>query len=209
MNNLRYLILSLILNWIGSPFAGTLTGKFTFTEIPASVALVYFADDHSSSKSSAIEVDEKDKKFMRKLVVGSNGTEITFKNSDNLEHNIYANDLKTKVNFDVGLIAPGNDSKVVMNWKEGEIIRVGCKIHPKMEAYIANISSTHYAIVEFTSTDKNQAFKIDNVPDNISHVRVWFPKHDPIESIAIKGTKQQVDIIKNIKVVGSLSLSRD
>ncbi|MDB5047363.1 MAG: hypothetical protein JWO30_434 [Fibrobacteres bacterium] len=200
--------LQLTLCLAASAGADTLTGTFSFEESPPSVALVYFSEDHSRSKASKTVVEEKNKQFLEKMVVGAKGTEIVFKNSDSVEHDLYVNDPKTKVNSNAGVVSPGEVTRVAMNWDEGEVARVGCKIHPRMQAYVANISSSHYAIVEFKSTDRKTGFKIENIPEGLSRVRVWFPKHEAIEADLKEGAMLSLPVAKGGKKDGDLSLSR-
>jgi plastocyanin len=189
-------------------FAASLSGEFTFTGKPPSVALVYFKDEPAAAKAPAPEVDQKDKKFTKKLVVGSSGSKISFLNNDDVDHNIYANDAKSGVNFDVGLVPPKQTSKVDLTWKEGMVVKISCKIHPKMQSYIANVPGTHHAVVEFEPADRKVAFAIDNVPDKLSAVSIWFPKNDPIDVAVKKGESKSADILEKGKVEGSVSLVR-
>ena len=190
-----------------SALAGSLIGEFKFTRRAPSVALVYFSEDNSLKEAGAT-VDQKDKQFVRKLMVGSSGSQIRFHNSDSVDHNIYANDAKTGAKFDAGLLPPGETSQTDLNWKQDEVVRIGCKIHPKMQAYIANIASVHHKIVEFEPKVESASFTLGGVPDKFSKIRVWFPKQDPIEVVMKKGEASQIDIIENGKVSGTLKLVR-
>ncbi len=184
-------------------FSGTVTGEFTFTKLPPAVALVYFNEDKSIPVSKGIEVNQLDKKFVQKLVYGPSGTAINFKNSDTEDHNIYANDAKTGAKFDAGLVSPGKSSKIDLNWPENSVIRISCKIHPKMQAYIANVPSAYNAIVEFKLGDKATTFTINNVPDKYTSVKVWTPKLENGEMKIKSGETQKLDFDG-----GSLTLNR-
>ena len=188
--------------------AGSLSGEFTFTGKPPSVALIYFKDETGGTKLPNPEVDQKDKKFTKRLVAGSSGAKIKFKNGDDVDHNIYASDAKTGVNFDVGLVSPAQSSVVDLTWKEGMVVKIGCKIHPKMQSFIANVPGTHYAVVEFESADKQGSFKIEGVPDKVSQVSVWFPKHDPIDLAIKAGETKTAPVAEKGASEGSLSLVR-
>ena len=187
--------------------AGGLTGEFNFTKKPPSVALVYFMEDNSL-KGSGPTVDQKDKQFVEKIMVGSSGNKIKFMNSDSVDHNIYANDSKTGANFDAGLVSPGQTSQAKVTWKRDEVVKIGCKIHPKMQAYIANISSAYFKVVEFDAKKTGESFSLSGAPDKLTKVRVWFPKQDPIEVDIKKGESKQVDILEKGKPSGSLKLVR-
>jgi hypothetical protein len=191
----------------GSAFAGTLSGEFKFEKSPPSVALVYFTEDHSLSKAKSPTVDQKDKKFVQKMMVGAGGAKIHFNNSDSVDHNIYANDAKTGVSFDAGLVPPGQHSEADLSWKENEVVKIGCKIHPKMQAYIANVSSAFYKVVEF-SADAPLTFDLEKVPEKYTKIRIWFPKQDPIEAEIKKGETKSIDITEKGQPSGSVKLVR-
>ncbi len=199
---------SLVLILAGAALAGSLSGDFKFDKAPPSVALVYFTEDHSLAKTASPTVDQKDKKFVQKMMVGASGCQIKFNNSDSVDHNIYANDAKTGVNFDAGLVSPGQKSQVDMTWKPDEVVKIGCKIHPKMQAYIANISSAYYKIIEFSPTEPALAFSLDKVPDKYTKVRIWFPKQDPIDAEIKKGETKQLSILEKGQPAGTLKLAR-
>lgn len=202
------LTLGLILGLSGAAFPGTLVGTFTFTEAPPSLALIYFTDDHSLGKPAQAVLVQKDKKFDQKMVVGAKGSKVVFMNSDSVEHNIYSNDLKAGVNFDAGLLPPGQESKVDLSWEDGMVVKIGCKIHPRMQAYVANTGGSHSEVVEFKPTDRVGEFKLAGVPDNASKVRIWFPKHDVLDVTIEKGKSAKLDITEKGKVDGTLSLTR-
>lgn len=198
----------LILGLVGAAFPGTLAGTFAFTESPPSLALIYFTDDHSLGKPAQAVLVQKDKKFDRKMAVGAKGSKVVFKNSDSVEHNIFANDPAAGVNFDAGLLPAGQDAKVDLSWEDGMVVKIGCKIHPRMQAYVANTAGSHFEVVEFKPTDRAGEFKIEGVPDAASKVRIWFPKHDVLEVTLEKGKSAKLDITEKGKVDGTLSLTR-
>ena len=192
----------------GTTLGGTLKGEFRFEKSPPSVALVYFSEDSSLGASNGPTVDQKDKKFVNKMLVGRTGCRILFNNSDSLDHNIYANDPKVGVDFDAGLVPPGETSELQMTWKPDAVVKIGCKIHPKMQAYIANISSSYYKIVEFSPTEKEVDFTLDKVPDKFTKIRIWFPKQDPIDAEVKKGQVRTLRIAEKEHISGTLKLTR-
>ncbi|HKP98351.1 MAG TPA: hypothetical protein VJ385_21655 [Fibrobacteria bacterium] len=192
----------------GATAAGSLTGGFKFEKAPPSVALVYFVEETSTGSSPCPVVDQKDKKFVHKMLVGRSGCRIQFRNSDNVDHNIYSKDPKSGVDFDAGLLPPGQTSQTVMNWDPDAVIKIGCKIHPKMQAYIANVSSRYYQIVEFKPSEREAAFTLEKVPDKLTKIKIWFPKQDPIDAELKTGEAKQWQILEKGEPAGVLSLSR-
>ena len=75
-------------------------------------------------------------------------------NSDAINHNIYANDAEAKVNFDIGLASPGTEFQQTITWEENTFIRISCKIHPKMRAWVGSVSSKYHTEVKFSKKQK-------------------------------------------------------
>lgn len=185
--------------------AGTLNGTFTFKKKPPSVALIYFEDDTSGVTSNPT-VDQKDQNFDQKLYVAQTGSTIDFKNSDSIDHNVYADDKKNNVKFDKGLGKPGTTLQEVVKWDSGKVVKVGCMIHPKMKSYIASIKSKYFTTVNFNRKEKTATFKIENVPAGIKKVRIWLPKFEDIV-IDADASDKKADLVKKGKTRGEVSVN--
>lgn len=189
----------------GSVLADALTGKISFSKKAPYVGVLYAK---TGTGPTAAQVDQKDKVFDKKIVVVGNGGKIQFKNSDSFDHNIFANDPKTNVQFDVGLMPPGQVSSVTADWKTETLTRIGCKIHPKMRSYIANLPSDTYQIIEFQRKVKQYDIQLD-VADTQSQFVFTMPKYDPIEVSIAKGESKTVELTKKGKPRGTITLSRN
>ncbi len=91
--------------------ADTLEGQFTFAKRAPKVALIYFPEDTGLSTDMETIVDQKDQQFTKRLLVTTKGVQATFQNSDKVNHNIFTDDKKAGVKFDVGLMPPGGHVK--------------------------------------------------------------------------------------------------
>ncbi len=186
--------------------AGSLAGNFAFKKKAPKGALIYFSEDQSLSTPA--NVDQKNTAFVESIVVGAKGNEAIFKNSDSINHNIFANDSELGVSFDIGLAPPGSEFKQPISWESGKMIRISCKIHPKMRAWVASLTSKYHHTVTFKKKQKKVDFEIEDVPDNLSKLVVWMPGYDPID-VAIKpGETQEVKLIRKKKTRGTLTLTR-
>ncbi|WP_199611672.1 cupredoxin domain-containing protein [Flocculibacter collagenilyticus] len=182
--------------------AATLTGTLEFTKKPAFTGLLY-AKGGSGPKSDVM--DQSNKVFDKKmLVVGPNG-KINFKNSDTFQHNIFANDPKNNVKFDIGLMEPGQANIVKVDWQENTVTRIGCKIHPKMRSYIANVNAEHYLILPLEKGKKSYDINLD-VGGSTTFV-LSLPKYDPLEVTLAAGESKTVDVTKKGKKRASLTLA--
>lgn len=188
-------------------FADVLQGEFKFEKRAPSVALVYLPEDTSLSADVKTVVDQKDKQFTQKMFVTSKGANAIFKNSDGINHNIFANDKKAGVKFDVGLMNPGGSTVHKVEWDE-KIVKCSCKIHPRMKTWIASISSKYYKVIEFQKGTTEFSFEMNGFPENFSQLKVWMPNYDPIELSLSKGESQDTALIKRGKTYGTLTLTR-
>lgn len=187
--------------------AGEISGTLTFEKKPPTVGLVYMADDHGLSKSDGPKLDQKDQAFLQPMVVAPVGAKIKFVNSDNTDHNVYATDADAGADFDIGLASPGSQIDQEVTWQDGAVIKVGCKIHPKMRAYVAAVDSRYHQIIEFDRTQNAHNFRLE-APDSLSVFRLWLPNYDPVEIQLEAGKEATAELIKKGKVYGSIKLKR-
>ncbi len=185
-------------------FAGSLTADFTFEKRPPFVGLLYLND---KGETQSMNIDQKDKMFLQKVFVNQKSTEVVFENSDSINHNIFANSPKSGVKFDIGLLPPGANSKIdTAGWAEDAVVRIGCKIHPKMKTYVASISSSKQHIIEFEKKKKEYNVVLDAL-EGTQPVVLWMPGYDRITLEINPGETKEVELIKKKKVKGKLTLS--
>ncbi|MEM9025926.1 MAG: hypothetical protein AAGB06_03230 [Verrucomicrobiota bacterium] len=207
MTRIHSLTLAALIVSTTSLAAERISGTFKFEERKPFVALVYIVNDHSSQRDICGSLDQKNKAFSIPIVVGQKGCEISFSNSDQIDHNIFANDIRNGVSFDVGLIPPGGSANTQIDWEHGKIIRIGCKIHPKMRSYIANLDTSYYAIVDFDA-ESDYEFSIEDVPSEANQLVIWFPKMDGIQIELNDGDEVSLPVTRREKQYGSLSVVR-
>ncbi|MCL1067945.1 hypothetical protein L2735_14210 [Shewanella olleyana] len=152
------------------------------------------------------EIDQLDKQFTTKMAVVNSGNKVIFKNSDNVEHNVFANDLSQSAKFDVGLMTPGGKKEITVDWQDNSIVRVGCKIHPKMRTYLASINTPFHKIIEFSKDTQEYTFVINNIPDDAKQVLFAIPKYDLITLDISSGSDWSSDITKKGKVRGQITI---
>lgn len=183
--------------------AGELSGKITFSK-KAPFAGVLFVADGANGPSKTI-IDQKDKVFTSKLaVIGANGM-LEFSNSDTFQHNIFANDRRTGIKFDVGLMETGQTSSVKADWKDNTITRVGCKIHPKMRTYVANIQSSAYQVFEFDKKVKEYEVSLSSSSSSNDFV-LMIPKYDKLAFTLKPGEENTFDITRKGKKKATLTI---
>lgn len=186
--------------------ADTISGEITFAKKVPFSGVLYVKQSKMSNSSASM--DQQNKQFTKKVTVGSPGSAIKFDNSDTFDHNIFANDLKNNISFDIGLMPAGKSTEMKMDWKDDTMVRIGCKIHPKMRSYIANVNSNYVQMFEFEKKVKTYPVNISDVPDDQQELRLLIPKYEMITVKLKKGESKNIDIVKKGKVRGSLMVSR-
>jgi len=185
--------------------ARELIGTFLFKKRTPRSALIYFPEDQSAKLQAM--VDQKNTRFMQSIVLGSKGEKVLFKNSDTINHNIYVDDREAKVQFDIGLAPPGSTFEQEITWDEGTVLRLSCKIHPRMRSWVASISSPYNRVIKFKRKKKKKSFKIINIPEHLRRVKIWIPGYDALELQLSPGKAKKVFITKKKKKRGILKLT--
>jgi plastocyanin len=78
------------------------------------------------------EIDQTDKTFSRTEITIEPGDKLTFKNNDEVTHNVYS--VTPGMSFDLHRQAPGASSTITFD-KEGTAV-IQCSIHPKMKLIV-------------------------------------------------------------------------
>lgn len=200
------LIFITVIGYTSNTIAESIHGSITFIKKPPLVGIAYIPFENENVP--IVEIDQLDKQFTSKMAVIKSGEYITFKNSDIVEHNVYANDFKQSAKFDVGLMPPNGEKKVLIDWKEDIIVRVGCKIHPKMRTYLASIDTPYHKIIEFQKGAKEYTFTINNIPKYSQTLFFNIPKYDVVVLDLTVGTSWAMDITKKGKIRGHIKINK-
>ena len=118
------------------------------------------------SKPQKKIIDQRNLKFVPRVVAIMTGETVDFPNHDKSWHNVYskggAND------FDLGLYPSGKSrSKKFVN---SGVSRILCNAHPDMEAFV--VVKDHPF---FSATDSRGNYEIKNVPLGKVRVQIWHP----------------------------------
>ncbi len=191
-------------------FAETVTTlKFEFTKRPPRAIVAYYEDDKGPLPESVPQnVDQKDKQFVDMVVFGKKGQTIKLKNSDTVDHNIYARDKDAGVEFDIGLAPPGTALDKKVDWGEGKFVKIGCKIHPKMRAWVGSVDVAHIASIEPEKKQKSVELILADVPKKAKKLRVWMPGYDEVSLELVPGGKAVAEMVRKGKPRGKVSVSR-
>ncbi len=111
-----------------------------------------------------IVFDQKHCLFTQHVLVVPEKSEVEFKNSDTVAHNVNLKAIKNK-GFNKSIA--GNESTKWTAERE-EKIPIECSVHPWMKGWLVVTDAPYYAV-----TDAQGNFKIENVPPGAYKVKVW------------------------------------
>jgi plastocyanin len=121
----------------------------------------------TAAKSKKAVMDQREMKFLPRVLPVLIGATVEFPNHDTVWHNVYSKG--GAKDFDLGLYPPGQSRSVTFD-KPG-VDRILCNAHPNMEAFI--VVKEHPF---FSSADKGGNYRIDGVPLGKYRIQVWHPE---------------------------------
>jgi plastocyanin len=119
----------------------------------------------SAVKPETTAMDQRDLRFVPRVVAVTPGSTVIFSNSDRVMHNVF-HPWQSSEGFDLGLWAPG-ESRSFTFGREGAYV-ILCQVHPEMVGYVVVVASSHRAV-----TDEHGRFRLDGVPPGTYRLRTW------------------------------------
>lgn len=197
----------LLLAALGGPLAAaTVEGTITFTKGTSAGLLAWVPGVTKANVPPAV-IDQKDKIFSPSMIAVRPGATITMRNSDAIQHNAYANDKATAVSFDTGLNAPSSDTPLKVDWPAGKVVRLGCKIHPAMQVWIASLDTDAWTVPALgagAGDSKLATFTVTDVPADATKLGVWTSKFGEVELVLKAGTAVSVTLGTADKPAGTV-----
>jgi len=147
--------------------AATVTGAVTVGgRVPAG-AVVYLEAQVQPPRTAPphMVMDQKDLAFVPGILPVVVGTVVDFRNSDDVEHNVFSPSDPVK-RFDLGTYRRGESRSVVFD-RVGEVL-VLCNIHMEMAASILVLRDPFFA-----RAGADGHYRIDGVPAGAYTLRVW------------------------------------
>lgn len=137
---------------------------------------------------------QKNKAFEPHMLVITKGSVVDFPNRDPWFHNVFS--LFDGKRFDLGLYEAGT-SRTVHFDREG-VSFIFCNIHPEMSAVVVVVGSPY-----FTTTNKQGAFTIADVPPGRYMLRMWNESALPA---TLQSLTREVQVGDAPKSVGAIRL---
>lgn len=154
---------------------GVVKGTITISGRPTADAVIsvvglskeQLKTQDSKLKTSKAVMDQRDMKFLPRVLPVLVGTTVEFPNNDKTWHNVYSKS-ETK-EFDLGLYPAGETRSVTFD-KPG-VVRILCNVHPNMEAHVV-VKDHPY----FTAPDQHGNYTLTRVPLGQHRLEIWHPE---------------------------------
>ena len=118
----------------------------------------------ASAQAPHVVVDQRKETFVPHVVAVAIGTTVDFPNHDPVLHNVFSTSPAKK--FDLGMYDQGATRSVT--FEAPGVVRIGCNVHPKMEAYVVVHTNPWVAV-----SDAHGVYTIRDVPPGTYQARVW------------------------------------
>jgi plastocyanin len=172
--------------------SGSLKGKVKVFRARHSGDVVVYLEGAISKKefSPPTEhaiLDQKNLIFIPRVLPILKGTTVDFKNSDDVQHNVFAPGDAEK--FNLGTWGIGEEREYTFN-NPGEVV-ILCNVHSEMVAYILVLENPYFCL-----TDKEGNFTIENIPSGTYSVKTWHEKRksEPLDVTISAGMTEEIHL---------------
>lgn len=133
---------------------------------PSVVIFEPFPDSRSSEREQPI-IDQFNLQFIPRVTIVQAGTEIEFRNSEDVAHNVHVSDVASaETLFNIATM-PGFPQRVAIDRPGYHVVL--CDVHPTMEAYIVALSPQQIAIL----AERDGSFVPPLMPPGEYTMRIW------------------------------------
>ena len=119
-----------------------------------------------SRKSDKAVMDQREMKFIPRVLAVPVGSTVDFLNNDKTFHSVFSTSEAKR--FDLGLYSPGRSRSV--SFEKPGVVRILCHVHPHMEAFIVVKEHAFFGV-----TDQHGNYQFDNVPLGKYRLELWQP----------------------------------
>lgn len=192
----RRAIAALALAWLLPPTAvsaqagihgGEIHGTVTVPSAGISGVVVYLVPLTSSGDRIVGPVsagmDQRDLRFVPRVVAVTPRSEVVFSNSDRVMHNVF-HPLQHGDGFDLGTFPPGERRSFTFDAEGAYVIL--CHVHPEMVGYVVVVASPYRTV-----TDDRGRFRLVAVAPGTYRLRTWHSRlqtHEERVTVTADGT---------------------
>jgi plastocyanin len=182
-----FLTATFLFGLIGTSAAGDIVGKVNAKRAKFQKDVVVFVDKIDGQTfeppSEPALMDQRNMVFVPHVLPVLVGTQVNFRNSDEVLHNVFSPD-KVADRLNLGTYPQGEVRSKVFD-KPGVAV-ILCNVHPEMEAYVVVLETPYFAV-----TDEEGNFVIKDVPPGTYTLKVWSEKYDAeAQQVVVEKTKE-------------------
>ena len=156
---------------------GAIVGTVRVADAPVSGGGLYLVSVAGAASPAvapmAVDVDQRDLRFVPRVIAVPPGSHVSFLNSDPVMHNVFHPSPRLP-GFDLGMY-PQKESRSFTFGNEGAFL-ILCHVHPEMVGYIVVVASPYRAV-----SDDDGRFRMEGVLPGIYRLRTWHRRLKPHE----------------------------
>ncbi len=130
----------------------------------------------SAANQAKAVIDQKELKFIPRVIAVVIGKTVDFPNNDKTFHNVFSNSEAKK--FDLGLYPSGQSRNV--NFDKPGVVKILCNVHPNMEAYVVVKEHPFFSVA-----DARGNYTIKGAPVGKYRIEVWHPEYG-VKSVPVE-----------------------
>ena len=112
--------------------------------VPEAVLVVYALDGRALPAPAPAVMDQRDRRFVPRVLPVQTGAQVTFPNSDNVSHHVYS--FSPPKRFQLYLAKGGPPQSVVFD--RAGVETLGCNLHDWMLGYILVVDTPYFAVTD-------------------------------------------------------------
>lgn len=120
-------------------------------------------------------MDQRDLKFVPRVLAVTPGSTVAFPNSDAVMHNVFHPAVHAGA-FDLGTYPTGERRS--FNFAEEGAYVIFCHVHPEMIGYVVVVASAHLAV-----SNENGLFHLEGVAPGTYHLRTWHRRLQSLDQV--------------------------
>ncbi len=135
--------------------------------VPEAVLVVYALDGRVLPAPAPAVMDQRDRRFVPRVLPVQTGAQVTFPNSDNVSHHVYS--FSPPKRFQLYLAKGGPPQSVVFDRTGVETL--GCNLHDWMLGYILVVDTPYFAV-----TGDDGRARVTGLAAGAYRLEVWHPR---------------------------------
>lgn len=168
----RAAALGLVLGLAGAACLNAATAEVQLLQqdgkpVPEAVLVVYALDGRALPAPAPAVMDQRDRRFVPRVLPVQTGAAVTFPNSDNVSHHVYS--FSPPKRFQLYLTKGGPPQSVV--FERAGVETLGCNLHDWMLGYILVVDTPYFAV-----TDEHGRARVSGLAAGAYRLEVWHPR---------------------------------